>query len=289
MDRLTPVTVIGLGAMGTALAETFIEAGHPTTVWNRTAGKMPRLRDHEAADVSAAVAASPLVVACLTTYEATMSALAPADLSGRTLVTLNSGAPAGARETAAWAASRGADYLGGAVKNVPAAVGAPDTLLYYSGSPAVFDRYAAVLRVLGGDTVHLGPEPDLAALYEHAVGATLLPALLGFFHGAAVLAERGLTASSMVRFTTKWLAMISSVLPGMAEEIDARRYGDPASSVGLFEAGIEHDLSVAAEFGVDVSWQTGMHDVVRRAVAAGHGADSVSALVEVIRPDRGQS
>jgi 3-hydroxyacyl-CoA dehydrogenase len=30
------VTVIGLGSMGTAVAEAFIGAGHPTTVWNRT-------------------------------------------------------------------------------------------------------------------------------------------------------------------------------------------------------------------------------------------------------------
>ncbi|MFC7722700.1 NAD(P)-binding domain-containing protein [Nonomuraea recticatena] len=38
-DHRTPVTVLGLGSMGTALAEAFIEAGHPTTVWNRTASK----------------------------------------------------------------------------------------------------------------------------------------------------------------------------------------------------------------------------------------------------------
>ncbi|MFD0476016.1 NAD(P)-binding domain-containing protein [Nonomuraea thailandensis] len=35
----TPVTVIGLGSMGTALAGAFTRAGHPTTVWNRTAAK----------------------------------------------------------------------------------------------------------------------------------------------------------------------------------------------------------------------------------------------------------
>ncbi|ALG09033.1 NAD(P)-dependent oxidoreductase [Kibdelosporangium phytohabitans] len=283
MDQHTPVTVIGLGSMGRALAEAYIKAGHPTTVWNRTAGKVPALRDNEAADVSTAVKASPLVIACLTTYEATKSALEPADLAGRTLVTLNSGAPAGAREMAEWAAGRGAEYLDGAVKNVPAAVGDPGTLLYYSGSRAVYDQYFPVLRVLGGDTVYLGAEPDLAALYEYAVGGTLLPALLGFFQGAAVVTARGLPAASMVRFTAKWLEMIASVLPDMADEIDSGRYGDPASAVGLFEAGIAHDASVAAEFGVDTSWQEGMHEILRRAVAAGYRDDSVSSLIEMIR------
>ncbi|WP_262986041.1 NAD(P)-binding domain-containing protein, partial [Streptomyces sp. CBMA123] len=35
----TPVAVLGLGLMGTALADAFLSAGHPTTVWNRTAAR----------------------------------------------------------------------------------------------------------------------------------------------------------------------------------------------------------------------------------------------------------
>ena len=34
-----PVTVIGLGLMGSALARTFLSAGYELTVWNRTAEK----------------------------------------------------------------------------------------------------------------------------------------------------------------------------------------------------------------------------------------------------------
>lgn len=35
----SPVTVIGLGPMGQALAGAFLMNGHPTTLWNRTAEK----------------------------------------------------------------------------------------------------------------------------------------------------------------------------------------------------------------------------------------------------------
>ncbi len=265
--------------MGKALAEAFRKAGHPTTAWNRTPGKA----SYQVPSVSEAVSASPLIVACLTTYEATKSALAPADLSGRTLITLNTGDPAGAREMAAWAAERGAAFLDGAVKNVPSAVGARDTLLYYSGPREIFDRYFPVLEVLGGDTVHLGSSPDLAALYEQAVGGTLLPALLGFFQGAAMITARGLPAQSMVRFSVKWLEMIAAQLPRVAAEIDSGDYTDPTSTVGLFEAGIEQDLSVASEFGLDVSWQLGMHEVIRRAVDLGHRDHSMSAMIEALR------
>lgn len=57
------MTVIGLGAMGSALAETFLATGHRTTVWNRSADKADDLVAKgavRAATVTDAAAASPL-------------------------------------------------------------------------------------------------------------------------------------------------------------------------------------------------------------------------------------
>ncbi|RKS09473.1 3-hydroxyisobutyrate dehydrogenase-like beta-hydroxyacid dehydrogenase [Nocardiopsis sp. Huas11] len=282
------VTVIGLGSMGRALAAAFVAAGHPTTVWNRTPDRAAPLVEQgavQAASVQDAVAAAPLVITCLTTYEDTVQALEPAAtaLEGRALVTLNSGSPAGARRMADWAVGHGARFLDGAVKDVPPAVGAPDTLLYYSGDRGVFDEFEPVLRVLGGDTVHLGADADLAALYEMAVGGTLLPALLGFLQGAAAVTSRGLEAASLVRFTEKWLEMIASVLPTVAAEVDSGDYTRLPSSVNLFLAGAAHDAELGEEAGLDMSWHAPMHELLRRAVADGYGEDSVSALVEVLR------
>lgn len=283
----TPVTIVGLGSMGTALAEAFLAAGHPTTVWNRTPAKAATLVDRGARlrlAIADAVAASPLVIACLSTFPATLDSLGPAvdALTGRTLITLNSGTPSDAREMAAWAAEHDIRYLGGAIKNVPTAVGNPDTLLYFGGDRAVFDEYAPTLRVLGGDLVHLGAEPDLAALYESAVGATLLPALIGFLEGAAVLSTRGLKAATMVPYSIKWLQMIESILPTLAAEIDARDYTRLGSSVGVFHDAIDHDRELA-ESGIDMTWHEPMHDLLRRAVAEGHRDHSITALIEVMR------
>jgi 3-hydroxyisobutyrate dehydrogenase-like beta-hydroxyacid dehydrogenase len=286
--HMTAITVIGLGSMGTALAEAFVKAGHPTTVWNRTAAKaapLVALGAVQADTVEDAVAASPLVVTCLTTFDDTQEALQPAAaaLRGRALVTLNSGAPAGARETADWAVGHGARFLAGAVKNVPSAVGAPDTLLYYSGDKSVFDEFGTTLRVLGGDTVHLGDETDLAALYETAVGAILLPALAGFFQGAATVQARGLEVSSMVRFAEKWLDMIKALLPMYAKEIDKGDYSDTASSVNVFLAVAGHDHELAAETDIDTTWLVPLHDLVKRAADAGHGDHSIAAITELMR------
>ncbi|MGW2205996.1 MULTISPECIES: NAD(P)-dependent oxidoreductase [unclassified Streptomyces] len=285
------VTVVGLGSMGSALADAFVDAGHPTTVWNRTpskAGPLVAKGAVHARTVEEAVAASRLVIACLTTYEDTVAALEPAAaaLGGRALVTLNSGSPAGARRTAAWAGAHGVRYLDGAVKNVPSAVGAEGTLLYYGGDSGVFEEFEPTLRVLGGDTVYLGAEPDLAALYEMAVGGTLLPALVGFFQGAAALRARGLEVSSMVRFSVKWFEMINSVLPLFADEIDRGDYGASGSSVNIFLAGAADDARFAEEAGLDAEWHKPFHDLLTRAVEAGHGDHSIAALTEVLTKAR---
>ena len=56
------VTVLGLGAMGSALAATLLDAGHDTTVWNRTPERARALADElEVTHVDAPVAAELVV------------------------------------------------------------------------------------------------------------------------------------------------------------------------------------------------------------------------------------
>ncbi|WP_432278101.1 NAD(P)-dependent oxidoreductase [Nocardia carnea] len=281
------MTVLGMGSMGRALAGALLAAGHPTTVWNRTPQRAASLvaagAEHKI-DVADALTASAVVISCTSSFRSARESLTGAEhqLAGRTLITLNSGTPAEAREFAAWVKGCGASFLGGAIKNVPSAVGKPDTLLYFGGERAVFDTYEATLRALGGDLVHLGDDPDLAALYESAVGATLLPALLGFFEGAALLAARGIAAQTMVPYSVKWLQMIESLLPIMAGEIDDRDYTRLGSSIAVFHDAIPYDEQLSADLGVDMSWHAPMHELLRRAVAEGRSEQSITALIELL-------
>ncbi len=100
--KMREVSVIGLGTMGSALADGFLKLGHPTTVWNRSPEKADALVAKgalRASSVADAVAASELVVVCLLNYDAVSEALSPARdaLSGRVLVNLTNGTPAQAR------------------------------------------------------------------------------------------------------------------------------------------------------------------------------------------------
>ncbi|MFC9988812.1 hypothetical protein ACFXKV_07640 [Streptomyces globisporus] len=120
-----------------------------------------------------------------------------------------------------------------------------------------------------------------------AVGGTLLPALIGFFQGAAALqAKTGRIELTISNHLTLNRTMEAASRP-RAQEIDSGDYSDPASSVNLFLAGSAHDEELGKEANLDAEWHKGFHDLLRRAVDAGHGEHSISALTEVLRtPDR---
>lgn len=105
-----PVTLLGLGAMGTALADAWLTAGHPLTVWNRNPRRAEPFAARGAtvaATAGEAVAAGRLVVLCLLDDDSVDEALAEADLTGRDLVNLTTGTPSG-RGTAPPGHRRGA-------------------------------------------------------------------------------------------------------------------------------------------------------------------------------------
>lgn len=78
----TPVSVLGLGMLGSELARAFLDHGHATTVWNRSHGKADDLVAGgaiRAATAEEAVSASALVVVCVSDYAAVREIL---DASG---------------------------------------------------------------------------------------------------------------------------------------------------------------------------------------------------------------
>ena len=113
-----PVSVIGLGPMGRAMATTLMDAGHPTTVWNRTPSRADALvaAGAQLAESPAdALAAAELTILSLTDYSAMYDILGAAtgELAGTTLVNLSSDTPDATREAAAWAAEHGGRVPGG--------------------------------------------------------------------------------------------------------------------------------------------------------------------------------
>ncbi|MFF7247310.1 NAD(P)-dependent oxidoreductase [Embleya sp. NPDC008237] len=279
------VTVIGLGSMGRALAEAFRAAGHPTTVWNRSAAKADEVvaRGAVRADtVGAAIAASPLIVVCVLDYDAMHTILAAdeAALAGRTLVNLASGSPEQARETAAWAARSGVAYLDGAIMSTPPGIGSPDSMLLYSGDPAAFARHAATLRALG-DPVDLGADAGVASLYDTALLGLMWAALTGWLHGSAVVGADGVRAADFTPIANRWLShAVAGFIGEYAAQIDAGTYPGDDATLDVHLATMDHLVHASRARGIDTALPELYRRYTRRAIAAGHGSNGYARLIE---------
>ncbi|WP_228774455.1 NAD(P)-dependent oxidoreductase [Streptomyces sp. NRRL B-1677] len=281
------VTVLGLGSMGTALAGALLEAGHETTVWNRSAGKGEALAARGAAragTAAEAVAASPLVIACLSDYDAVHGVLDPLaeTLRGRTLVNLTSGTPEQARESASRAAARGIGYLDGAIMSTPPGIGSPQVMLLYSGSSQAFAEHRETLASLG-DPVGLGEDAGAASLYDTALLGMMWATLGGWLQGVALTGADGVDAATFTPVAVRWMTAVSGFMSTYAPQVDAGAYPGDDATLDVHFATIEHLVHASAARGLDPRLPELFKTFVGQAIAAGHGGDSYARLIETVR------
>ncbi|SCG72373.1 NAD(P)-dependent oxidoreductase [Micromonospora coxensis] len=284
-DARVPVTVLGLGMMGRALARAFLAAGHPTTVWNRTPGRADELVAAGAVAVdtaAAAIAASPLVVVCVRDYPAAEEILGTARdaLAGRVLVNLTSGTSAEAREMAGRVAGRGAGYLDGAIMMTPPGIGTPEAVILYGGAPEDFTANEPALRVLGGGTTFLGADPGLPSVYDVALLGVMWGTLNSFMHAVALVGTEGIAASTFLPLVKDWLLGVSSFLSLYAEQIDSGDYAASDATLETHLSPIGHLIEESRARGVDASIAEYTRTLVEKAVSDGHARDSYARIVE---------
>lgn len=288
--EMSDVTVIGLGEMGSALAAAFIRAERRVTVWNRTPARAaPWVRDGAtlATSAAAAVAASPVVVVCVSDYAATRAILEQEEvataLGGRLLVQLSTGTPKEARELGAWAHARGVDYLDGAILAWPSQIGGATTVILVSGPDATRRRAEPLLRRLAGALTPMGEELGSSSALFAAVLAYLSGRWIGLCHGALVCEAEGLSVASYGALLADLAVILGQDAKHMGEVIASGAFAAPESTLKTAGADIGRLVQHAEETGINAELPRFAAGLFRRAVAAGHGAEEHAALIKVLR------
>ncbi|MBB1258130.1 NAD(P)-dependent oxidoreductase [Streptomyces alkaliterrae] len=284
------VAVIGLGQMGTRLAQAFLAGGYSTTVWNRSPAKAEALAAQgatRAATVNEAVATSALIVVSLPDYATVRTVLGPAagQLRGRTLVNLSSGTPQDAAEAAEWAAGHGAAYLDGAAMSGTRLVGRPEALFVLSGSRSAFDRHEAVLRSLG-NSVHLGGDPALAPVYDTALFGLAWGALAGFYHSLALVRSAGVDPAEFGAVATAHMPFVTSLMADHARQADKGVFPDDDGTVEVHRAAIEHLADTSETQGIGTQVPALFRSLLQQAADDGHGASGIASVIEAIAKGR---
>ncbi|MGP4114218.1 NAD(P)-binding domain-containing protein [Streptomyces sp. 4N509B] len=289
------VAVIGLGAMGSALAEAFLHAGHRVTVWNRTAARAEAIAARGAVPAPTAreavrsVGDGGLVIVCVVNDEAARQTLGTLgeDLAGRTVVNLTNSTPEQARSLASWMAEGGAAYLDGGIMAVPPMIGQPGALVLYSGDAAAFAAHRATLERLGAADF-VGADPGAAS----ALDLALLTAMYGLFGGflqalAMVGAAPWAGAGTLSEFTMArvlpWLNGMMTGLPEMARQLDAGETVAAQSPLAMQAAAFDNLTDTCRALGVSPELIAPMGELLKRAVERGLGDGDLPSLVGLLR------
>jgi 3-hydroxyisobutyrate dehydrogenase-like beta-hydroxyacid dehydrogenase len=286
----TDITVIGLGAMGRAVAAAFLAAGRRTTVWNRTpsrAGDLVAAGARHAATVADALEASPVAVVCVLDPAAVEQLLDRAGdrIGTATIINVTSSTPEHARAFAARVTAAGGRYLDGKIMVPTTVVGTEDALVLYSGDPTVFTEHVDTLRALGGKADHLGDDPGAAAIYDLAMLDIYFTGMAAFLHASALVGADGVSSTSFLPYAQLLLDVLRATFPGLAAEVDAGEHAGDEDNLEMEQAFLDHIVTASAGRGVNTSVPATPKALVDAAIRAGHGRDSFSRVIDVLRQD----
>jgi 3-hydroxyisobutyrate dehydrogenase-like beta-hydroxyacid dehydrogenase len=289
-NDIKEVSVLGLGAMGEAIARLYLDQGYKVTVWNRTAGKADALVAKGAVlarSASEAVRAARVVVMCVYDYRAADAIFAldgvAAAMDGRLLVQLTTGSPQDARDAQAWAHKQGAAYLEGAIQAAPDQMGQPDTPLLVSGARPVFDEAEPWLKALAGGIVYLGEAASAAAAMDLATLSTIYGTMLGFIHGARIAEHEGFDVAEYGRIVAGIMPTFAGFLQHEGSVIQSGDFAISQSPMRISVEATRRILQSAQDSGIDTGFPAFAAGIFQRADAAGLGGEELAALIKLLR------
>ncbi|KAB7689987.1 NAD(P)-dependent oxidoreductase [Plesiomonas shigelloides] len=289
---MRPISVIGLGAMGSALASTLLKAGHPVTVWNRSTAKATPLIARGATlapSVSEAIAAGDITLICVDNYAVSQQLLDEASnkVTDKVVVQLSTGSPQGARALEGWCHARGARYLDGAILCFPAQIGTTDASIICSGASAAFSEAEPVLRLLAPTLEHVAEAVGAAAAQDCAVAAYFAGGLLGALHGALICEAEGLPVAKVCAQFSELSPILGGDVAHLGKTLASGDFDHPYASLKTWSAAISRLTGHAADAGIDNRFPRFAADLFEEGVAQGLGQQEVSALIKVLRARNG--
>jgi 3-hydroxyisobutyrate dehydrogenase-like beta-hydroxyacid dehydrogenase len=281
---MSVVGVVGLGDMGTGMAERLLAAGHQVHGWNRTRAKAERLaaRGLQVADSPRAVAQSCELVITMVTDNAALQAVCDgpdgilAGLgAGKIFAEMSTTAPALVRGLAERVAATGAALLDAPVSGSILTLREGKLLIMVGGERTVFDRAEPILLAIGPRVKHVGEVGQAKAL-KIGVNLSLAVQMLAFSEGV-LLAERT-GVDRRVAFDT----FLHSVIASPMLQYRAPFALDPPDyawfPVTMMQKDMDLALQLGRELGVPLPTTAATQEVLTSTRALGYGQEDFAAL-----------
>jgi 3-hydroxyisobutyrate dehydrogenase-like beta-hydroxyacid dehydrogenase len=280
------VGLVGLGNMGTAMAERLLGAGYPLVVHNRTAAKAEPLAAAGASVASTAgelAADVDVVITSLANDEAFESVAAEvvaAARPGTVLVDVSTVSPAVSARVASLADAASVAYLRAPVSGNPGVVRAGNLSFMVSGARETLERAEPVLRAIGPTIHHVG-EAEEARVVKLAVNL-VIGGLAQLMSEALVLGEAaGVSRAALLEV----MGSSSAGAPFVKYKTEPLLRDDFSATftTALMEKDVDLVLEAADENGVELPIAGELKEILRGAIDAGYGDDDFISIFLYLR------
>jgi 3-hydroxyisobutyrate dehydrogenase-like beta-hydroxyacid dehydrogenase len=290
---MSDVTVIGLGAMGSALAGAFLDSGHSVTVWNRTEHKARPLvaKGASFAETPAkAIAASEMIVVCVDNYDVFLQVIDTNECSrcmdGKTIINLSTGNPHEARKVELHLKSLGASYLDGAILAYPEGIGSRETVVLISGAEASFKKSEALLGNLAGGITFVGAGVGNASALDVAALSAVMGLYIGLLHGIAICETESLPVAEFGQMVAEQMPVAAMGVGHLSQRIASNSFGETQAALKTFAAVARRLLIQAKTSGISASFPEFATDMLALGESSGMGGQDLAALISVFRKQR---
>lgn len=280
------VLVVGMGLMGSALADALLQANLAVCVWNRTAQRCRSAVDGGATmagTIVEGVRLSDVVVSCLAHHHAVQDTVTtPAvgeALNGKVLIQLSQATPEQSLGYAAWAERHRAAYLDGSILGYPRDVRSGTCDILYSGDPVAFASCRVILEAMGGRPRLVGDRPGIATAFDKAFFAFYYSHVMGLLHGAAICRAAGVPLEAYLDL------MVDNWDWKLPDSVTAAvlRSGDHTVREGALETHAHAYNQVAPycrKIGVDPRLADTIDTIMRTGIRRGDGGREIAALID---------
>lgn len=276
------VAVLGLGAMGAAIARTVAAAGVPVRAWNRT----PQSRaDVEVVDSpQAAVADADAVVICVRDHAAAREVLAVVapQLRGQVVLNVSTGTPDEAAETAAGAP--GVRYVTGAVMVPTSMVGTDDCLVLYAGADADLAALEPLRRALGGASDLTGPDHAVPPALDLAMLDIYFAGMYAHLHATALASAHGIAPQRFLPYARGIVETLGGTLPGLSDAVERRTWDGGEARLDMCLAFLDHIVATSREAGIAPGLAEHVRNASARALSRVPGSTDWDVVAEDFDP-----
>ena len=281
------VGIVGLGLMGSALADALLSKNYNVGVWNRSIEKCKKFAEAgaEVAD-SVAVAATKydVLIVCLSDYKTSMEVLdrdpVADQMAGKVLILLSTMSGEESLTTAQWADERNIAYLDGSILGSPDKVRKQDCMIVYSGPRKVFESCKGVLNALGGKPRLVGEKAGISPLFDKACYSAAYAHWIGLLHGAAMCEAIGAPLEVYIEsiISDRDWSIKDTIFLDM---IKSRDFSLGDATLETHAAAYNHVLPLSKKLGVSTKLPAVISGYFESALNQGYKDKELAAIFEV--------